>query len=373
MILLEADNRVLLGAQRYTFTQDNYPSGVSTLTVMNTEGFDDTTKFILVGNIGSESAEIFRIGAVDDTTRTITLHTAGGIATTTRFPHAESTRVTILPYNQIRFYYTLTDTYSDSDPLSAFIDLQPSEWFTTLEDENHSTGYGWFVFYNSAQTIASQPSNPIPYVGFGVDTVQTTLDDFFSMISNKDLKVIDRADALSWMNEGIALIRKKINLSNREYHASDEQTLSIVGGTSEYDLLTDFSKLIYLVNEGGEAIPWISLREAKEYAGSATCYYLRGKKIGFVPTPTESATYLYRYLPNSGRVSLNSDEIDLPDNGVYIVKDFMLYRAHSKLMNFQVAANYRMSFDNGMKELITSLVDRDAHLDSIGLADEANV
>jgi hypothetical protein len=339
---------------------------------MNTEGFSDTTKFILIGNIGSESAEIFRIGSVDATTGEIQLHDSTGVSTTTKYAHSESTRVTMLPYNQIRFYHTTTTTYSDTSPVSSFIDLQPSEWFTVFEDENNSTGYGWFIFYNSAQLMASQPSNPIPYEGFDIETVQNVLDDFFSMISNKDLKIIDRADALSWLNESYAIVRKKLNLSNREYNASEEQTLAVVAGTQEYDLDLDFSKLVYITTEDGTDVQWISLREAKQYDGSYPRYYLRGKKIGIVPEPTADASYKYRYLSKPTRLTLNSDEIDLPDDGVYIIKDYMLYRAHAKLQNFQIAMNYRTMFEKGLSDLTVSLVDRDAHLDSIELAPEAN-
>lgn len=372
MIILEADNRVLLNGQRYSFTKDNYSSGVSSIFIMNTEGFSDTTKFILIGNIGSENAEIFRIGAVDDTTGEITLHNAAGSTTTTKYAHSESTRVTVLPYNQIRFYQTAAATYDDTNPVSNFIDLQPSEWFTVFEDENNSTGYGWFIFYNSAQSMASQPSNPIPYAGFDAETVQNVLDDFFSMISNKDLKIIDRADAMSWLNESYAIVRKKLNLSNREYNASDEQTLSVLSGTQEYDLPADFSKLVYLTDGDNENIEWISLREAKQYDGTYPRYYLRGTKIGIVPEPTADASYSYRYLSKPTRLTLNSDEIDLPDDGVYIIKDYMLYRAHAKLQNFQIAMNYRTMFEKGLSDLTVSMVDRDAHLDSIELAPEAN-
>lgn len=378
MIILEADNRSLTSSTRYTYLQDNHSSGVSSITVLNPRDGFDSGDIILIGQMGDETSEMFQVGTVDTSARTITLLTAAGAATTTLFAHAESTRVTVLPYNQVRYFHTTTDTYDDLTPLTGYLDISTSEWFTTYEDESYSTGYGWFIFYNSVTVTASQPSNPIPYIGFDVDTVQTVLDDFYSMLSNKDLKLIDRADGLSWLNEGLAVFKTKLNLSNREYNASDTTTLSIIGGTAEYDLPADFSKLVYIktnstAQEGGYEIEMISLRDIPSYSSQDTKYYLRGLKIGFVPTPGSDNTYQYRYLTKSGRLSLNSDLLNLPDNGVYIIKDFMLFRAQQKLSNHQVAASYMASFEKGVSQLIASLVDRDGHLDSIGLVNEANV
>lgn len=378
MIILNSDNRVLTNSSRYTYLQDNHSSGVSSITVLNPRDGFSTDDIILIGNIGDETSEIFRIGTVDLTTRVITLLNAAGNSTVTSFAHPESTRVSIIPYNQIRYFHTATDTYSDTDPLTGFLDIQASEWYTTYEDESYSTGYGWFIFYNSVTAIASQPSNPIPYIGFDVDTVQNVLDDFYSMLSNKDLKLIDRADGLSYLNEGVAVLKTKLNLSNREYTATEEKDLSIIAGTQEYTLPSDFSKLIYVktetdIDEGGQVIGMISIRDIPSHSTQDTVYYLRGTKIGFVPTPTTSATFKYRYLSKAGRLSLNSDLLDLPDNGTYIIKDYMLYRAHQKLTNHQVALGFKAAYEDGLNKLIASLVDRDGHLDSIGLAHEANV
>jgi hypothetical protein len=381
MIILQADNRILTTSAPYTYLESNIASGASSITVLNPRDGFAADDFILIGNIGDESAEIFRIGSVSTSTRVITLLTSAGVSTTTAFAHAESTRVTIIPYNQIRFFHTTTDTYSDSTPLAGYTDILPSDWFTTYEDETYSTGYGWFIFYNSITAVGSQNSNAIPYAGFEVDAVQTVLEDFYSMLNNKELKLIDRSDALSWLNEGVSVMKTKLNLSNREYTATAETSLSIVADTQEYTLPTDFSKLIYIktnedIDEGGYVIDFISLRDVPEYLGSGTQdtrYYLRGLKIGFVPTPTTSTTFKYRYLTKASRLTLNSDILDMPDNGAYIIKDLMLYRAHQKLMNHQVAAGYKASYEDGLNKLIASLVDRDGHLDCIGLAPEANV
>src|SRR3990167_10098341 len=142
----------------------SYESGVSNITVLNAS---DTAfaanAYLLLGLIGNEDCEIVQITSLNNDTGVINL------AAATKFPHAESTRVTVIPYNQVRFFRTTTTTFSSTNPLTSYIAIQPSDWFTTYVDESNSTGYGWYLFYNETTAVASQNSNAIPYIGFGRD------------------------------------------------------------------------------------------------------------------------------------------------------------------------------------------------------------
>lgn len=380
MITLQADQRVLLSNSKYSFLTNNYSSGVSSLSLLNaSDSAFAADAFLLLGNFGSEDAEVVRISTVDSSTGLITL------TATTKRAHSESTRVSVLPYNQVRFYYTTTTTFSTGTPLTGYIELQASDWFSVYNDETYSTGYGWFTFYNSVTAIASQPSNAIPYAGFGSNTTEDILNDFYSLLGNKELRLVTREDALAWMSEGYAKVRNKLNLSNSEFTVSSLQPLSITINTNEYALPTDFSDLVSLSYGlstsdplgGGDLdkgpIEYIPLRLAPEYTGTTVRYYIRGSYIGIVPTPTEATTYHYYYKKKGSRLSSNTDEITLPDSGEYIVKDWMLYRAFLKFQNANVAAIYLKSFNDGLNDMIISSVKRDANLDSFSIASEANV
>jgi len=379
MIVLEADNRVLTQATKYSSLLTNYSSGVSAFSVLNaTDSQFAVDVFLLLGNFGSENAEVVKILTVSNATGAITTTTA------TKFAHPESTRVTIIPYDQVRFFHTTDTTFVTTDPLTGYINIQPSDWFTTYNDEAYSDGYGWYIFYNSQTAIASQQSNPIPYTGFAVDTTEQILDDFFGMLNNRELKLVTRDEALGWASEAYSRMQSKLNLTNIEYKASAVTSLSIVSGTIEYDLPADFDHLVSFIagldttdpgkTGGGKSnISWISLKDAYTYNGTGPRYYIRGSKIGVLPTPGSATTYHYTYQKKAARLTLNSDEVDLPDGGEYVIKDFMLYRAYKKFQNQAQSKDSFGAFKEGLDEMIISSVQRDSNLDTWGIAPEANV
>lgn len=379
MIILEADNRTLTTAAKYTYLVTNYSAGISTFSVLNaSDSVYATNALLLLGNFGSEDAEIVKISTVDGTTGIVSTTAA------TKFAHSESTRVTILPYDQIRFFHTTTTTFDTLTPLTGYVNLQPSDWFTTYSDESYSTGYGWYTFYNSVTLTLSQESNAIPYVGFESNATEQILSDFFSMLNNRELRLVTRDDALSWASEGYSKMRNKLNLTNVEYTASDLGSIVTVPGTIEYDLPNNFDHLISFIsgidqtNPGGFSatkldIDFIPLREAYTYNGVGARYYIRGFKIGILPTPTTITTYNYMYLKRATRLTLNTDEVDLPNGGEYVIKDYMLYRAYKKFQNASESKSSFEAFTNGLNDMIISSVKRDANLDKWGIERSANV
>ena len=380
MIILESDQRNLITGAKYSFLVTNYTAGISSFSILNaTDSTFATNAFLLLGNFGAEDTEILKISTVNNNT--------GEIITTTStlFAHSESTRVTILPYDQIRFFHTTTTTFGTGTPLTGYVPLQPNDWFTTYSDESYSTGYGWYTFYNSVTTTLSQESNPIPYSGFENDTVSQILDDFFSLLSNKELRLVTREDALSWANEAYGRMRNKLNLTNTEYTASAITSLVMVSGTTEYDLPSDFDHLVSFISgldtttPGGNTagakidIDFIPLRKAYSYNGTGPRYYIRGFKIGILPTPSADATYQYMYLKRANKLTLNSSEVDLPAGGEFVIKDYLLYRAYTKFQNFQAAKISMDAFTAGLNEMIIASCKRDANLDSFDITREANV
>lgn len=378
MIILSADNRSLLTSSAYTYLLDNVLAGVNELPVLNVDGFE-IDNLILVGLFGNESAEIFRVSAIDTGTNTLTITHPDGSSANTVFSHPESTKVSIIPYDQVRFYWTAAagtiadenPVFDTNNPLSGWMDIVPSEWFTNYQDETQSTGFGWFLFRNSITTTVSQNSNAIPYAGFSGNSVQQIFSDFQSLLNTRELKLVTNDDMFSWLNEGLSVVRNKLNLSNPEYTVSAPQTITIVPGTSEYLLEADFGDLVEIVDGSTYPIPGLTIRQAMSYIGSQAMYYIRGRYIGFVPTPTSAETYTYRYRSKGTRLASYDDLIDLPDHGFYILKDWMMWRACLKFQNPN-ASTYYKSFADGLNTLITSSVKRDAKLDSWSIAPSAN-
>jgi hypothetical protein len=385
MITLSADNRSLLLGAPYTALRDNNSSGQSSLVVLNSSDVL-TGAFVLIGLFGNPTSEMFQVGTVDNSTQSIQLLDVNGANAQTLFSHTESTRVTVLPFNQVRFFWTAatgtiadeTPTFDTNNPLSSWFNVDPSAWFTTYDDGTHTTGFGWFLFQNSVSQEASQPSNAIPYSGFATNSVQFIFNDFLSLLNNKELRLVTNQDMFSWLNEGNALIRNKLNLSNPEYTASDVQTLNFISGASEYLLPADFGDLVQIVDNTTRKTPidWISIKDAMAYLQHVLKYYIRGRYIGFVPTPdvlsiNSVSAVFYRYRSKGGRFTGLDDLVDLPDNGAFVMKDWMMYRACLKFQNPNAQIYYK-AFNDGLNQMIVSSFHRDANLDSWGIAPWAN-
>ena len=390
MISLQSDNRNLVVNAKYTYLTQNYASGVSTVNVANTEplAVDD---FVLLGEFGHGDAEIFRIISLNSSTGDVGLGDKDGTGTVTIQAHPESTKMTVLPYNEVKFFWTAaTGTIADEDPVFStgtpltvsWQDLDPSSYYTTYIDSTNITGFGWFEFKNSVTTEVSQPSNPIPYVGFNLNTVSTVFNDFDSLLNVRELKLVSLTDKFAWLNEALAIFKNKLNLSNSEYTVSTPQTINIVAGTNEYQLPDDFCDIVEITtglntsSTIGVNIPFMPVSKALSYGGNpqglgVTFYYIRGRYIGFVPTPQTGATYYYTYRVKASRLTGLSDYIVTPDNSFYCLKDFMLYRAKLKFSD-PSAATYYQAFADGISLFIQSSVKRDANLDTFDISPESN-
>lgn len=374
MVKLQSDNRVLIENTSYSYLVDNYASSSSTIFLVSTDGFavDD---FLIIEEIGKESAEMFRISAINTVTGEVTLVDKDNVAATTKYAHSESTKVYRVAFNQIKFYWTaaagdITDedpTFDTLNQLGTAVDIDPSDYYTTYTDEFNSTGFGWFTYYNSVSTEDSIESNPIPYAGFDGNTVAQVFADFDSLMNTKELRLISMEDKFSWLNEALSLVTNKLNLNNAEYFVSTRQTLSVVAGTAEYILPSDFSDLVSITNSEEQYnkrdIDFISINDIGSYNGNVVKYYLRNRYIGFVPAPTSDVTYYYTYRKKSNRVDSLSDYIDLPDNAFHSLKDFMLYRGNMKFNN-PVAKEYQEGFVANVNLSVETSVKRDANLDS---------
>lgn len=386
MITLRAANTTLTQNSKYSYLTTNYSSGSSSLTIVNTEDFS-VDDFILVSEFGKSDAEAFRIGTINTTTGVITLQNAAGSGTSTRNAHPESTKVYIIPYNQIRFYRTApttsladeTPTFATTGPLTGYTSIEPASLYTTYEDNTNTTGFGWFVWYNSVSTNVSTNSNPIPYAGYAGQTVASVFAEFDSLMNANELKLVTIIDKFNWLNESLSLIKNRLNLSNVSFLVSSEQTLTIVSGTAEYAVPSDFSDIVSITDgqnsstSTGEDIPYMSISKVPAYNGNVTHYYLRGRNIGFVPTPTTSTSFYYRYKMKSTRVTGLSDYIILPDEGYYAIKSFMLYRCFLKFQNSGMAAQYLKEYTDLVNTFIISAGKQDANLDVWLPSPESNV
>jgi len=366
-VTLSADNRQLLENAKYSDLTTNYLSGVSTLILTSGADFANND-YILLGNFGSETSEIIKVSTV--TTNTLAL------ATATKFSHSESTKVTILKYDQIRFYHTTDTTFVDTDPVTAYIDLQADSFHTIATDTSNTTGFGWYKFYNSTTTDLSSESTEIPYAGFSSNSVEQIFDSFYSLLNNNELKLVTEDDAFRWLNEGYSITRNELNLVNDEFTVADPYTLTTTAGTAEYSLQDGFSKIISVFSgDYDREIEFIALKDLSTWNSDATNdprYYIRGSYMGFSPTPTVSYDFTVRYETTGTELTSKYDNVDLPTNNFYFLVDYMIYRASPKLNRSDGSSDYS-KFMEGVQRMKVTAHKRDHGLDSWEVDDYANV
>lgn len=324
--------------------------------------------------VGTNYFEITNASGVAETNKTIG---TGSIKQKTRFAHVQDTKVTVIKYNQVRFYYTTTATFSSSIPL-ATIGIQPDDFYTKYADSSNTTGFGWFIFLNSYSGANSKTSNAIPYAGFSEGSVKRIMDDFYSLLNNKEIKLVSTREAFSFLNAGYAQALNALNQVNPEYTIPSVYSISITASIAEYTVPSDFGQAVSLSDSNGKDIPYIDMQNVRYHLATASVsevrHYLRGKYIGIVPTPTGAATYYLYYKAKAATLSSYYDDIDLPNNNYYFLIDYMLYRAGPKLKrSLTETAMYKKSFMDGIMELKLTAYKQNLNNDSWEISDEINV
>jgi len=366
MVILQATNTSLTDGQRFSYLSTNYSSGVTGVSVVNGTSYSDDD-FVVIGEWGVETTEVMQIDTVSTNSLTFTA--------ATKYPHSESTKVTIIPYNQVKFYRTTTDTFGTGTLLST-TDIQPDDFYTKYFDSTYNTGYGWYVFYNSFSSATSSNSNAIPYGDFPDNSVKKIFDTFYSSLNNQAQSLITQDDAFRWLNEGYAIARNQLNLVNKEYNVPSLYSLAITSGVAEYELPEDFSSLICVYNNSGIRIKNLSIQYILGQSLSVlpqTLYYLRGNVIGFSPTPNGSTTYSIYYVSRSESLSSYYQNLDFPNNNFYFIADWMMMRAKGKLQRPQSEIDSSKAlFDEGIQLMKITGVKQNDNLDSWEIASYAN-
>lgn len=500
MITIRADNRALLDMNEgFSYLANNYNSDVGTLVVTNIASFaaDDP---VLIGQFGSETAEIAYISSVNTDTNTLTLEN------NTKFAHPESTRVSKLRYSMVEFLwgdgpdydalgtpatsqdiptllgdsstewnitvssgrttYTWSGTgtnprvsdYFDYPLPSAgsftkrgwvyspnfnssnnvtttagaliyevgedfftivnagvnesgvttgtgyikleaqFIDVTADQFYTIFRDDVLTTGFGYFRWWNPREHIGTIVKSPVPYLGFPANSAKSIIDDFFSTLNSKELKLVSREDAFRWLSEGYSVALNELNLVNKEYGEITPYAITTVAGTREYALPANCSRITRVWNLDDDveisAMKYDHTEEYEAWSNTSTRFYIRGVKdlevpdynaavrsgpndaaelyIGFSPVPSTAMNLQVKYIPKAVPLVKNYDAVFMPNNNFYFLKDFMMFRAAPKLGR-GTGENYYSLFQNEINRMKANAFKQDNQLDSWGIASNANV
>lgn len=274
-------------------------------------------------------------------------------------------------------------------------DIDADNFYTVLKDRNlgNYTGFGYFGYWNPTSHVQTMVKSPIPYLGFPPNTAKAIVDDFYSTLNNKELKLVSREDAFRWLSEGYSIALSELNIINKEYSAVLPVIVTGDGTTTEFALPANCSRIINVWDISSDIEVGHSPQGAIDGYNAAQptklVYYTRGVKdlgvvdaitgayygelyIGFSGAPDAGATYRVRYIPKAVRLTKNYDAVYLPDNNFYCLKDYMLFRASPKL-NRGDGGNFFQLFTAEINRMKVISIKQDANLDSWGIAHSANV
>ena len=112
-----------------------------------------------------------------------------------------------------------------------------------------------------------------------------------------------RPEVIRWVNKGLLeLYDLLVEARGRDYYRASA-SITLVAGTVDYPLPSDFYKLVSLRNETGGALqPYDPAQDAElrdgsiQYSASPRYYQLRGANVTMLPTPG-SGTVVVDYVP----------------------------------------------------------------------------
>jgi len=154
--------------------------------------------WIIVGEIGTKTAEILQInGAVSDGT-SLTIDNAGSGGT--RFAHSVDEPVYRIDYNQIEFSRATTKIAGTGTVL-ATNEVQPDDIYTRYEDTTNSTGYGFVRFKESDSSAYSSYSDAIPYTGYTKKSLGRMIKGVRRRLGEESFKYVTDEDIIEEINE----------------------------------------------------------------------------------------------------------------------------------------------------------------------------
>lgn len=178
-----------------SYLSNSYPVGATSLVVRNNDRFI-ATKRILLGVMGSEKAEIVTVSAVNADKITLTVGA-------TKFPHSADDPVTLLKYDQVKFYRSTTTIDGSYSLLTTVdVDVDNADDKTYYDDTTGLTSYFYKVsYYDSVGAIESSLSDAIPGSGYTRKQVGYIINDFLTEVGDLDQNYMNVPQSLSVLNE----------------------------------------------------------------------------------------------------------------------------------------------------------------------------
>lgn len=250
-MLLKAYNKTLIQNREKTYLTSAVSAASTTLTVASTDlaaaGTSSNTwadnDYMIVGEIGSENAEVMQMAAAVTSATSLTIDREGESGGC-RYAHSVGEPVYRIDYNQVVFYRNSTNTSTGASVLTT-ISLQVDDEFTRYEDVTNTTGYGFIRFKNATTSAYSSYSDGVNYDVTGASSSKDPKTLW--MLRKKVRKLIDEEGDSKVSDEDIddAINEKQRDIAHLRLWSffEGEKSLSSVEDQFAYDIPSTVQKI----------------------------------------------------------------------------------------------------------------------------------
>jgi len=208
---LLTDNTELTREKQMTFINEDVVATGSTIRVQSLIGFQSLStssgQIVCIGEIGDEKTEILR---TSDSTALSTTYKQIALNSNMLFDHSQDTPVYIINWDRIEARHATTATGTKSTIKAYPVFITPDQSETLIRDTTQTTGFYFTRFNESIGNTNSDFTDPIPYGGFGDNSV-------FSIKERALEGIGEEVDGKLVTNE---FLNQTLWEARREYHES---------------------------------------------------------------------------------------------------------------------------------------------------------
>jgi len=307
---------------------------------------------LVIGNPTEELTEIKKITSITGKSITLSANLVNA--------HAENTKITLIKYDQVKFYKasSIAGVYSVVSTKSIAID----EPHTLYDDATAVTSdYFKIKYYNSQTTDLSVFSDPIASGGFPRFALINIQDDLFKRFGDKKLQFLDREEITGWLNELKDDMVNRIAENNEKHFAGyHEITLD---GTGESDLPDEFKKeqkvMVAYDGVNGKRARRTEVEDIDEsysYSQERPVWYFNNYKIGVRPKGNATGKIFLWSEDHPADMENDSDEIPKPIRFyMHVIMDGLMAKAKEKDGKDSEANRYYGKYEAGCDTMLEHL------------------
>lgn len=178
-----------------TYIASYTPENSTTFATKNAQNFAEDQR-VLIGEQGTETAEILTIDTVNADLTEFTTTTAS------KFVHETDDPVYILTFDKVRFYRAPTIGATYTLMATKDVDVDNADKVTNWNDEDALAGFYYKIsFYHSITEEESELSDPIETSGFDRKTIGKVIDETVRRVRDTDFTVFTVDEYLDMANE----------------------------------------------------------------------------------------------------------------------------------------------------------------------------